>query len=399
MDATRADLDFTAEVVADRHRRGRHDDQHPRHRRLRDAAGVRGLPDAPVRARARPARRRALGPLPRRPRAGRGQLVRRRAGRRAPGRVRDQRHRRARGQRVARGDRDAAAHAPGRRRAEHGRRHARDRAHEPPGQPPHRLPGAAQQGDRRAQRLRPRVGHPPGRHPQGALDLRDHGRHHGRPGRQPARARQALRPPRAALGARGARLPGRRPGAEHRLQALQGARGQEEAGHRDGPRGARHRRAARGGRRLHAASGSTSRPPRAARRTRRSACARPTATVVQGSFTGDGPIDAVFRAINAATGLDARLREFRVDAVTGGQDALGEVVGRRRAGRNAGERVGLPGVLLRERATGAGQAVTTDIIEAAGMAYARALTNAVRAACTSQAGRRRPSRRPSSPRP
>ena len=35
-------------------------------------------------------------------------------------------------------------------------------------------------------------------------------------------------------------------------------------------------------------------------------------------------------------------------------------------------------MLLRERATGAGQAVTTDIIEAAGMAYARALTNAVR---------------------
>jgi len=47
-------------------------------------------------------------------------------------------------------------------------------------------------------------------------------------------------------------------------------------------------------------------------------------------------------------------------------------------GQNAGERVGLPGVLLRERATGAGQAVTTDIIEAAGMAYTRALTNAVR---------------------
>ena len=51
----------------------------------------------------------------------------------------------------------------------------------------------------------------------------------------------------------------------------------------------------------------------------------PDGEVVQGAFTGDGPIDAVFRAINAATGLDARLREFRVDAVTGGQDALGEV--------------------------------------------------------------------------
>jgi 2-isopropylmalate synthase len=99
---------------------------------------------------------------------------------------------------------------------------------------------------------------------------------------------------------------------------------------------------------------------------------------VQGSFTGDGPIDAVFRAINAATGLDARLREFRVDAVTGGQDALGEVSVVVELGANAGERVGLPGVLLRERATGAGQAVTTDIIEAAGIAYTRALTNAVR---------------------
>jgi 2-isopropylmalate synthase len=104
----------------------------------------------------------------------------------------------------------------------------------------------------------------------------------------------------------------------------------------------------------------------------------PDGEVIQGAFTGDGPIDAVFRAINAATGLDARLREFRVDAVTGGQDALGEVAVVVELGPNAGQRVGLPGVLLRERATGAGQAVTTDIIEAAGMAYARALTNAVR---------------------
>ena len=57
-----------------------------------------------------PARRRAVGPLPRRPRARGRQLVRRPAGRRAPGRVRGQRHRRARRQRLARGDRDAAAH-------------------------------------------------------------------------------------------------------------------------------------------------------------------------------------------------------------------------------------------------------------------------------------------------
>jgi 2-isopropylmalate synthase len=88
----------------------------------------------------------------------------------------------------------------------------------------------------------------------------------------------------------------------------------------------------------------------------------PEGTEVTGSFTGDGPIDAIFRAINAATGTDARLREFRVDAVTGGQDALGEtsVV------------VDLHGV------TGAGQGVSTDILEAAGRAYVRALSNAIR---------------------
>src|SRR5437660_502770 len=50
----------------------------------------------------------------------------------------------------------------------------------------------------------------------------------------------------------------------------------------------------------------------------------PEGTEAVGDFTGDGPVDAVFRAINAATGVEARLREFRVDAVTGGQDALGE---------------------------------------------------------------------------
>ena len=81
-----------------------------------------------------------------------------------------------------------------------------------------------------------------------------------------------------------------------------------------------------------------------------------------GSFTGDGPVDAIFRAINAATSVDARLREFRVDAVTGGQDALGET----------------SVVLEVGGVTGAGQGVSTDILEAAGRAYVRALSNAVR---------------------
>jgi 2-isopropylmalate synthase len=85
---------------------------------------------------------------------------------------------------------------------------------------------------------------------------------------------------------------------------------------------------------------------------------------LEGSFTGDGPVDAIFRAVNAATGLDARLREFRVEAVTGGEDALGEVsVVVEYQGQSAG-----------------GQGVATDILEAAGMAYVRAISNGVRKA-------------------
>src|SRR4051795_6026069 len=83
---------------------------------------------------------------------------------------------------------------------------------------------------------------------------------------------------------------------------------------------------------------------------------------VQGAFTGDGPVDAIFRAINSATGIDAKLREFRVDAVTSGQDALGET----------------SVVLELDGRSAAGQGVSTDIIEAAGRAYVRALSNAVR---------------------
>jgi len=77
-----------------------------------------------------------------------------------------------------------------------------------------------------------------------------------------------------------------------------------------------------------------------------------------GESSGDGPVDAIFKAINAATGVDAALREFRVGAVTEGQDALGEV----------------SVVVEVQGQTGAGQAVSTDIIEAAARAYVRALS-------------------------
>jgi 2-isopropylmalate synthase len=102
---------------------------------------------------------------------------------------------------------------------------------------------------------------------------------------------------------------------------------------------------------------SSRRPPHAT-----VAIRTPAGDVVEGNFTGDGPVDAIFRAINAATRREARLREFRIDSVTAGQDALGEAsVVLEVAGQSA-----------------SGQGVSTDIIEAAALAYVRALSNAER---------------------
>jgi 2-isopropylmalate synthase len=87
----------------------------------------------------------------------------------------------------------------------------------------------------------------------------------------------------------------------------------------------------------------------------------PGGEVAEGSFTGDGPVDAFFSAINVATGREARLKEFHVSAVTGGRDALGEV-----------------SVLLElDGKPASGQGVSTDILEASGHAYLRALANAL----------------------
>jgi 2-isopropylmalate synthase len=99
---------------------------------------------------------------------------------------------------------------------------------------------------------------------------------------------------------------------------------------------------------------SSRRPPHAT-----VALVSPTGTDQVGSFTGDGPVDAVFRAINTATGIDATLREFRIDAVTGGQDALGEA----------------SVVLEQGDLSAGGQGVSTDVIEAAALAYVRAISN------------------------
>jgi 2-isopropylmalate synthase len=85
--------------------------------------------------------------------------------------------------------------------------------------------------------------------------------------------------------------------------------------------------------------------------------------------SGDGPVDAIFLAIQKAAGTECELRQYTVEAVTGGEDALGEVsVMLRAAGRLA-----------------TGQGVATDILEASARAYVRALSNALEGAAIREA--------------
>jgi 2-isopropylmalate synthase len=81
----------------------------------------------------------------------------------------------------------------------------------------------------------------------------------------------------------------------------------------------------------------------------------------QGTFEaeaeGEGPVDAVFRSIDAATNIKGRLTDFRIDAVTGGKDALGEV---RVSVEFEGQEYG-------------GRGLSQDVVEAAARAYVRAV--------------------------
>jgi 2-isopropylmalate synthase len=88
-----------------------------------------------------------------------------------------------------------------------------------------------------------------------------------------------------------------------------------------------------------------------------------------GESTGDGPIDAIFRAIQVATGAESELVKYTVEAVTGGDDALGETT-----------------VMLRTDGTlASGSGVATDIIEASARAYLRALSNSLEGAAIREA--------------
>jgi 2-isopropylmalate synthase len=82
---------------------------------------------------------------------------------------------------------------------------------------------------------------------------------------------------------------------------------------------------------------------------------------IEESAAGDGLIDAVMGAIARAAGVEARLVSFHVSAVTGGTDALGDVV--------------VQADVDGRRVTGRG--VATDVVEASARAYLAAVNRAM----------------------
>src|SRR5690606_13584861 len=74
---------------------------------------------------------------------------------------------------------------------------------------------------------------------------------------------------------------------------------------------------------------------------------------------GDGPVDAIFKAVERVTGVKASLREFVVRSVTQGKDAQGEV--------------SLEVEVESDACSYRGRAASTDIIEASALAYLNAV--------------------------
>ncbi|MFO8014640.1 MAG: 2-isopropylmalate synthase [Phycisphaerae bacterium] len=77
--------------------------------------------------------------------------------------------------------------------------------------------------------------------------------------------------------------------------------------------------------------------------------------------TGDGPVDAIFRAVERLTGVSLQLTDYQIRSVTGGKEAQGEV--RLEARHN-------------DR-TVTGRGVSTDVLEASARAFVNAINRAL----------------------
>ncbi|MEG2540692.1 MAG: alpha-isopropylmalate synthase regulatory domain-containing protein, partial [Clostridia bacterium] len=74
-------------------------------------------------------------------------------------------------------------------------------------------------------------------------------------------------------------------------------------------------------------------------------------------MTGDGPVDAAFKAISSIVGQNYKLQDYQVHAVTEGKDALGEATVKLSDGQN----------LM------TGKGISTDVLEASLSAYINAI--------------------------
>jgi len=79
--------------------------------------------------------------------------------------------------------------------------------------------------------------------------------------------------------------------------------------------------------------------------------------IVEEASTGDGPIDAAYKALERACNINCKLVDYSIRSVSGGKDALGEVTVK----------------VEKEGRTFLGRGLSTDIIEASVIAYTNAL--------------------------
>ena len=197
-----------------------------------------------------------------------------------------------------------------------------------PGLEHHRHADAAQQGGGRRERLRARGRHPSARHAAASLHVRDHAARGRRPVAQPPRARQAQRPARASASAcRSSASSSTRREFNRVFEEFKALADKQEGAvrrrHRSAGAACRGCRATGPWTLAELTTTASTRMPR--REATRAPAARRWAHVER-TATGDGPVDAAFKAIEAATGIDVALRKFEVRGVTEGEDAQGEAV-------------------------------------------------------------------------
>ncbi len=106
---------------------------------------------------------------------------------------------------------------------------------------------------------------------------------------------------------------------------------------------------------LHIASGNTTIPTATVR-------LRKGEELLEEAACGDGPVDAVYKAIERITGIALKLKEYNIKAVTGGKDALGEVT----------IKVSTNGHAV------TGRGLSTDVIQASAKAYLHAVNKVAR---------------------